>query len=380
MDIRNTKEYKSGNFHIVTCPICKNETLDMHFICEHCGWEYDYTSDENEESSANGMTIREYRAAYLKYPAKCGAVKSHERLCEIHEAIINLLHSPELKEFSLKNPLNLNADNYASIIAGAPIGIIEKKILLTRLADNSEISEDCATIKRYIAALKGACESLYGKCGKHGFLAITLHNGCNSDDDNKIDGPYYASTIEKAQKAIRAYRKDYSNDDLNWNCLYWEIEQFYEGAPSEYCGFIASEYTFIADGNGKIQYFLHRTENGAPVFSKETAAFGNHISDLDIPVPYRPGDILEIDCSPYTCGPHYCRLTEVRGGCCGVWCIFPDEDGKPEGGALKHGHYFANAYKNPQYLSPLYHARVYKGKLPEKYRIINQELSKAEEE
>ena len=50
MNIRNTIEYKSGDFHIVTCPICGNETLDMYWICECCGWEYDYTADEDEES------------------------------------------------------------------------------------------------------------------------------------------------------------------------------------------------------------------------------------------------------------------------------------------------------------------------------------------
>lgn len=68
MNIRETEEYKSGNFHIVTCPICKHETLDMHWICGHCGWEYDYTRDENEESLANGMSVKAYREAYLKNP------------------------------------------------------------------------------------------------------------------------------------------------------------------------------------------------------------------------------------------------------------------------------------------------------------------------
>ena len=28
-------------FRIVTCPVCGYPTLDMHWICEHCGWEYD---------------------------------------------------------------------------------------------------------------------------------------------------------------------------------------------------------------------------------------------------------------------------------------------------------------------------------------------------
>lgn len=66
LDIRETAEYRNLGFKVVTCPICKNETLDSYWICEHCGWEYDNTKDENTMSSANGMTIKDYRAAYLK--------------------------------------------------------------------------------------------------------------------------------------------------------------------------------------------------------------------------------------------------------------------------------------------------------------------------
>lgn len=80
MNIRDTVEYKSGDFHIVTCPICGNETLDMYWICECCGWEYDYTADENEESTSNGMTIREYRSEYFENPMKWVTVLKSHRL------------------------------------------------------------------------------------------------------------------------------------------------------------------------------------------------------------------------------------------------------------------------------------------------------------
>ena len=70
MNIPDTVEYKSGYFHIVTCPICGNETLDMYWICECCSWEYDYTADEDEKSSSNWMTIREYRSEYFENPMK----------------------------------------------------------------------------------------------------------------------------------------------------------------------------------------------------------------------------------------------------------------------------------------------------------------------
>lgn len=374
MNIRNTIEYKSGDFHIVTCPICGNETLDMYWICECCGWEYDYTADEDEESISNGMTIKEYRAEYFKNPVKWVMVKTKNSSVGISEVIVNLLHSPELKDFLLKNLFNLTADDYSSIVAGAPIGLLKKKVLLSRLASDSKFAKDSATIKNYIAAIDSAYESLYGNDKDKRFFSITLRIGCNSDDDNIIDGTYYASSIEDAQKAIRKYRKE--NADYDWKCLYWQIEQLRSGTPAGYCGFSSPEYKFIADGNGEIQYFL-KIKNEKSLFSKVAGAFGG--VNLNLPVPYSPGDILEIDCSPYTCGPHYCRLTEVGNDCCGIQCIYPDEDGKLGSGALKHGNYFADPYRNPQYLSPLYHAKIYNDELPEKYRIIKQGLQKPEE-
>lgn len=52
----------------------------MYWICECCGWEYDYTADEDEKSSSNGMTIREYRSEYFENPMKWVTVLKSHRL------------------------------------------------------------------------------------------------------------------------------------------------------------------------------------------------------------------------------------------------------------------------------------------------------------
>ena len=66
MNIRETEEYKSGLFGIVICPVCENETLDMHYICPNCDWEYDGVVDENDYSYANHSTLKEYKNQYKK--------------------------------------------------------------------------------------------------------------------------------------------------------------------------------------------------------------------------------------------------------------------------------------------------------------------------
>lgn len=61
MDIRDTKEYQEMGYAVVSCPVCGCETLDSHWICEHCGWEYDGITEEDRFSAANGVTIEGYR-------------------------------------------------------------------------------------------------------------------------------------------------------------------------------------------------------------------------------------------------------------------------------------------------------------------------------
>ena len=45
MNIRESKEYLEFGYNIVTCPICGKETLDNHFICPECNWEYDAVTE-----------------------------------------------------------------------------------------------------------------------------------------------------------------------------------------------------------------------------------------------------------------------------------------------------------------------------------------------
>ena len=58
MNLRETAEYKEHGFKIVTCPVCGNETLDMYWICEHCGWEYDYTKSEDEYLTQTAVQLK----------------------------------------------------------------------------------------------------------------------------------------------------------------------------------------------------------------------------------------------------------------------------------------------------------------------------------
>jgi len=69
--IKNLDEYEVGDlfedyitYKVIDCPVCGNKTLDSWYICQNCGWEYDYTTNYDEFSDSNGSTLREYIEAY----------------------------------------------------------------------------------------------------------------------------------------------------------------------------------------------------------------------------------------------------------------------------------------------------------------------------
>lgn len=65
MDIRKTREFLEFGFKVVTCPVCGNETLDNHFICPHCGWEHDGTSND-QFSTANQSSADNFKSEESK--------------------------------------------------------------------------------------------------------------------------------------------------------------------------------------------------------------------------------------------------------------------------------------------------------------------------
>lgn len=64
MNIRDTEDFKTGLFDVVICPVCNNETLNNHYICPHCKWEYDGAVNDDDYSSANESTVGKYREKF----------------------------------------------------------------------------------------------------------------------------------------------------------------------------------------------------------------------------------------------------------------------------------------------------------------------------
>ena len=290
----------------------------------------------------------------------------------IFEEILGLLSgSPELHAYLLARPEQLRTTDYADIIAGAPVALMEKKRLLDRLSGHEAHSEDTGLIRDYSACLNTALQALESK---EAVFSVELWK-----DGEQLDGPYIALSVEEVQRAIPKY---WENGDTA--IAYWRIEQYHQGCASDPDGFACPEYTFAADPNGEVQYFMHDPdfmhdpEKRRGVWAE--GAFGGDALHLNLPVPYRPGDILEVGCAPYVSKPDYCILTEVGEDCCDVQCLYPCEDGCIEFGALKHGRYFFSCYYASRYISLLYGTRVYAGELPRECEFMGRLSEKLHKE
>ena len=123
------------------------------------------------------------------------------------------------------------------------------------------------------------------------------------ENGEEIDGPYIAFSIGEAQKAIRKYLEEWEEDE-EWKNAYWSIDQYCRDNVKESDIFALPKYTYIAKCNGDIQYFKHRSNKKPRNFEERYKLlveenFGMRSVDLNIPVPYCPGDILKIEYSPY---------------------------------------------------------------------------------
>lgn len=54
-----------GFYTEISCPVCGAKTLDNHWVCPVCLWEYD-GFPEDHYSAANGTTLAAYREAFLE--------------------------------------------------------------------------------------------------------------------------------------------------------------------------------------------------------------------------------------------------------------------------------------------------------------------------
>ena len=178
------------------------------------------------------------------------------------------------------------------------------------------------------------------------------------DNDYLEDNESSAVPFLSADAALRYLRAEMREEEWNEETPCWtRLEKWVPGENDEMlCRYryylIRDEFAFFEKVEPRRRGYQGRLA-GPFCYSGQSV-------DLNLPVPYRPGDIVEVNCLPFAPVKHV-LLLEVGDDCCGVSCLYRTEDGKWETGALKHGH-FMESYR--PLISPLYRIAAHHADLP----------------
>lgn len=288
----------------------------------------------------------------------------------LYRKILGLIDSDYLRDYLMNQMMDLSIDKYIEIIAHAPTSLARKVDLISRLSDTIDMVDDThKMVSGYLNEVNAAMERLQNFDRKKSLL-ILQWEGPNTVFGLPIGNTLWeAYPVSSYKGALKIIQETFNEDEVCDNTAIppscWKLH-LYDILPNDS---VEHVYEYVCEQNGEVQYYRHThyRKNGFT----EPKFFGNSIN---LPVPYKPGDILYIDGAPYR-NPAYCLIISVGDNrdCCCVQCLYPNHCGFVSCGAFKQGHYQQdNLHFDAGYIgvSPLFRAELYRGELPEEYDFM----------
>lgn len=246
------------------------------------------------------------------------------------------------------------------IILGAPLTLTEKRKLLELLdTPDSKVFDDVSDCIREFDDALAALELKDGE--------IFTLSECWCDDDILDEKKAFAEpflSFQAAAEYIKNLIEEETEDidDINEYVCWTELTKWIpvgEGKMKD-----VYSYTFV--GN-EIHYFKRLGETRRDRLEGYKSGL-----DLNLPIPFKPGDIVTLNCLPFRPVKHAVLLEVDNRDCCGVQMLYrlkEEKNGKSslETGALKHGHGWERFFPM---LSSLYRLSKYAGELTEEERIL----------
>jgi hypothetical protein len=342
---------------------------------------------------------------------------------EMYESAVKACEfSAEMEEYLLKNPVS-KVDTIGMIM-GAPISLEKKKRIVAPLIKTDNLFEELFSIdnpaeresirhkKEYLEkgsvfnhlmyyALPWSFTGCYNEiCGALNELEIKdgeffTVKDCWYDYDIFEIKEYLIGSFTSIEAAMNGIKEDikfeFDDDYVEGepiNCWY-EIQKWVPVGD----GKLASAYTYYIDRD-KILYFDREDYDNAKekgffnklrelsslqlmpdVYSRYYIEPHDYIGvinrvDLDLPIPFKVGDIVTLDVMPFADVKHALLIEVDNSDCCGVQILYYDEKTKKyQIGALKHG--CGLYWHDTPMLSSLYRLKKYDGILPKEEKIFS---------
>lgn len=246
------------------------------------------------------------------------------------------------------------------IILGAPLKLTEKRKLLELL--NTQDSEEYDDVTECIREFDDALAALEQKKGEIFTLSECWYDDDILDENKSFAEPFlsFQAAAEYIKKLIEEETEDI--DDIDEYVCWTELTKWIpvgDGKMKE-----VYSYTFV--GN-EIYYFKRLGETRRDRFEGYKSGL-----DLNLPIPFKPGDIVTLNCLPFRPVKHAVLLEVENRDCCGVQMLYrlkEEKNGKSslETGALKHGHGWERFFPM---LSSLYRLSKYEGEVSDEECIL----------
>ena len=291
---------------------------------------------------------------------------------EYEEILRTFMPSCEMREHLCDKRISHN--QVTDLIMGAPVSLEKKaeyclklmcrddyfQAMVDEISNNMPDKEFKAPIKKkllrrhyeksftaHYLALRSALDALELKRGEL-FLLRTVSCEDPLFDENTSRRSVLFLSLEAALRYVRDMIEDecWDKDTERWMVL----EKWCSGESGEME--LLFRYYLILD---EIVFFekMERDSDERWGWRSGEYDFVTEGKKLDLPIPYRVGDIVQVDCRPFAPLKHVLVL-EVDIDLSAVTVLFQREDGKWNTGALKHGQYWEHHHP---LMSPLYRLR-----------------------
>lgn len=215
----------------------------------------------------------------------------------------------------------MRVETLIETINGAPVPLEEKREIFQSLAGQYG--------GPFLTLAHEADEAIRGLVTKPGEFFYVKN--CWPDYDTglvDVDGMEPYPILDSAMEGIRQFlvEEECAEDSVYWFLLEkWKLNE--EGQYVCLCTYTA------ADG----QILFYNRPGEGYLFEQST--------HLNLPIPFRPGDLVRLDCAPFAFRANAVIL-EVGDNrdCCCIQAMFREANGNWSAGALKHGHTFPNHY------------------------------------
>lgn len=273
------------------------------------------------------------------------------------DIIRETIASRDMQEHLVKNVHQLSCANWADMICSVPIEAVRKVELLEKLSEYEEEEKEkeyYTDIANHIRYLLSCLEVKKGE-----LLCLC---GCRNENGTRCQfesAPF--SSLEK----VMEYLKEEQDGEDDAVMDYWYVLEKWES--DEYGNFTETVKCIIL--NDKICYVKE--------FATEKR-FPNRVSfecDLDVPTPFRVGDIVTIDCRPIQPIRRVLILeTGIGSDCCYPLGLYVRRDKELDVGAIKHNMVFrdTDAYISMPEIPALFRAEKYDGVLLEGELVLRE--------